>query len=168
MTSPETSYKSAISLYHQPTPNPQLLICRHPRAADARPSHCRQLAVNHLDDFTNNFIRVPAILVDHNPKPQPLTPNTLPGGVVSLQPAAQTIQTRHQNSLGDVCLIKLVTHFPFQPGGDYYPPAQFRMLFEPSIQSRSGARHHREQCKLIYDSVVERRRLEEHNELIRE
>src|SRR6516162_55647 len=82
--------------------------------------------------------------------------------VIACEPAAQTVESRKEDTLVDVRLIELVPDFPLQFGGNHHAAAERRVLPQPVVHRGRRAGHEREQRELVEDSPIDRRRLHEH------
>src|ERR1035437_5897535 len=91
------------------------------------------------------------------------------GTVMAFQPTAQSVKPRKKELLRDVGLVALVAHFPLDAGWDDDVPAQAQTLAlqQPLVERPGCTRCEREECRLVDDTLIERRGLEEHHEVVR-
>src|SRR4051812_21352717 len=86
------------------------------------------------------------------------------GSVLSLEPAAESVQAGEEDALGDIGLVELVADLPLQLAGNDDPPGQTGVVAQPGVQGGGGAGHHGEEGELVDDALIERGRLEEGDE----
>ena len=88
------------------------------------------------------------------------------GAVVAAQPFAQAVVAGEKYPFFFVYLVDLVSVFPLH--ACLYSDAEIvrRPLGKPCVFKAPGVRHNGEDGKLIYDTVVERRRFKSHHKLL--
>jgi hypothetical protein len=78
----------------------------------------------------------------------------VPRAVIALEHATQPVQTGEQHALGDVRLVELVAHFPFQLRRDDDLVRQGAVRADPVVHLRRRAAHQREERVLVDDALV--------------
>src|SRR5690349_15165400 len=92
----------------------------------------------------------------------------LPCREVSLQPLRQTVQSGEKHALGNVGLIELVADLPLERSGDDDAAMHGLAPVEQLLEREFRARRQGEERELIDNAFVERRRLEEDDEVVAE
>jgi hypothetical protein len=87
---------------------------------------------------------------------------------VAREPAREAVEAGEEDAFGHVRLVELVAHFRLEPGGDDDLAPEVGVLGEPGVEREVGPRGERAQGVLVDDPFVERRRLDEQDEVVAE
>src|SRR5947209_1524264 len=80
------------------------------------------------------------------------------------EPAGEAVEPGEEQPLGDVCLVELVAHLPFQLGGHDHAAYEPRRGGQAGVEPQRRVGGAGEQGVLVYDPLGERRGLEEEGE----